>query len=467
MQESGPRGLPDPDPATAEAPEAPPETGPSSAVEAPAPRVEASPVEPASRVLAVDVLRGIAVCGILLMNIYAYAYPEVGYINPLAIGGATGANFWTWVFTHVFVEGKFVSIFSMLFGAGLVLQSERVGPRVPSFRALYFRRLFWLAIIGAVHGYVLWWGDILFTYAFCALLVYGFRNRSPRWLFIASGVALTIATLLQMATGALYGVMREMAQSGASADSFTGQLGAGWREVEALLAPTPEDLAESLEIYRDGYLGIVVDRAPLVFNSQFVSSPFMMSWRIGGIMLAGMALLKTGVLSAARSTAFYRRLALAGYLVGFPLVLIGLRVRFASEFDVVTKFQRATPLDIVGAPLVALGHIAVTMLLIRAGAMRRLQVRLAALGRMALTNYLMHSVIGTTLFYGYGLGLFGSVDRFALMGIVVAIWALQLAYSPYWLERFRFGPAEWLWRSLTYRRRQPMRKAITSRAAAA
>jgi uncharacterized protein len=429
--------------------------------------VEASPVEAANRVLAVDVLRGIAVCGILIMNIYAYAYPEVGYINPLAIGGATGANLWTWVFTHVFVEGKFVSIFSMLFGAGLVLQSDRVGPRVASFRSLYFRRLFWLAVIGAVHGYVIWWGDILFTYALCGLLVYGLRNRSPRWLLAAGGVALGVATLLQIGTGALYGFMREVAEAGAPAETFTGQLAEGWRQVEALLAPTPEDLAESLEIYRDGYLGIVADRAPLVLNSQLVSSPFMMSWRVGGIMLLGMGLLKTGVLTAARSTAFYRRLALAGYLLGFPLVFLGLRIRLESNFDIVAKFQRATPLDILGAPLVALGHVALVMLLIRAGAMRWLQARLAAVGRMALTNYLVHSLIGTTLFYGYGFGLFGSVDRFALMGIVVAIWALQLTYSPLWLGRFRFGPVEWLWRSLTYRRRQPMRKAITSRAAAA
>jgi uncharacterized protein len=426
-----------------------------------------APVELRNRIVAIDVLRGCALLGILLMNIYAFAYPEAGYFNPTIIGGETGANYWTWVFTHVFVEGKFVTIFSMLFGAGLVLQSERVGPRVPSFRAFYFRRLWWLAVIGVVHAYLIWWGDILFTYAFAGLLIYAFRRRSPRWLLTAGAIGLVINAGLQAATGTLYGYMREVATQGSTGDAFSSQLAEGWGKVEAILSPSPEELQEKIDIYRGGYGEIFVDRAPLVLNSQLVSTPFLYGWRTASLMLIGMALLKLGVLTGARPLAFYGRLAAAGYLIGFPLVLLGLRMRVESGFDFVAKFQRATPVDIFGALLVALGHIAVVMILVKRGALSGLLARLGAVGRMALSNYLLHSVIGTLLFYGYGLGLFGGVGRFALMGFVLGIWILQLAISPLWLARFRFGPAEWLWRSLTYRQRQPMRRLATSRASGA
>jgi len=166
------------------------------------------------------------------------------------------------------------------------------------------------------------------------------------------------------------------------------------------------------------------------------------------------------VFSARRSPAFYRRLMLVGYGLGFPLVGVGMWDLFRTRFEFVHSIIVSGHFNEAGSLLVALGHVALIMQLYQAGVWPALQARLAAVGRMALTNYLAQTVIATTIFYGYGFGLFGAVSRFPLMGFVVAIWAVQLWYSPLWLKRFRFGPAEWLWRWLTYGRRPPMRLGV-------
>jgi len=153
---------------------------------------------------------------------------------------------------------------------------------------------------------------------------------------------------------------------------------------------------------------------------------------------------------------------LAGYGLGFPLVGLGMWDLFRTRFDFIHSFLVAGHFNGVGSLLVALGHVGLVMRLYQAGVLSALQRRLAAVGRMALTNYLAQTIIATTIFYGYGFGLFGSVSRFPLMGFVVAIWAVQLWYSPLWLKRFRFGPAEWLWRWLTYGRRPPLRLEVDS-----
>jgi uncharacterized protein len=164
-------------------------------------------------------------------------------------------------------------------------------------------------------------------------------------------------------------------------------------------------------------------------------------------------------MSDERSNSFYRKLMLAGYGLGFPLVLWSAYDLSAHAWDAMYMFKLGGMWNYVGSILVSLGHIAVFMMIIKSGALNDLLQRFTALGRMALTNYLMHSVILTTLFYGYGLGLYGAVPRFWQIGFVVAVVAFQLWFSPFWLRKYRFGPVEWLWRSLTYWKRQPMRRA--------
>jgi uncharacterized protein len=182
-----------------------------------------------------------------------------------------------------------------------------------------------------------------------------------------------------------------------------------------------------------------------------------MLWDALGRMLIGISLVKLGVFSAERSRRFYLMMMVAGYGVGLPVVALGGYQAIQHQFDVIYLFSGGMRYNDFGSIPVALGHVGALILLYTSGALAWLTRRLAAVGRMALSNYLMHTLICTTLFYGYGFGLFGKLDRVQLLGVVLAIWAIQLWLSPIWLKYFRFGPAEWLWRTLTYGKAQPMR----------
>jgi uncharacterized protein len=424
----------------------------------------AAPVAPAQRIEAVDILRGFALMGILSMNIYAFALPFPAYSNPLKDGGSGPLDMGTWWFTHLFSEMKFMSIFSMLFGAGLALMLERAEARGGKFGKIYYRRILWLLLFGLLHGYLMWFGDILYWYAVCGVILYPFRRLRPRSLLPIGAILLCVVVPLGLAFG--YGVIPMMQAAAVEAqqladagEELTEEQQAaidGWRNFN----PDEQTLVDEIEAYRGGYAGQVVYRAPLVLMFQTVFMLFFGFWRIGGLMLIGMGLLKLGVFSAQRSTRFYVLCCAIGYGVGLPVTFFGARALLAVDFDVMFLNQGGMFPNYFGSIFVAFGHIGLVMLVIRAGLLSWLTRRLAAAGRMALTNYLMQTVICTAIFYGWGLGLFGSLDRFAMMGVVLAVWAFQLTISPPWLERFRFGPAEWLWRSLTYFKRQPMRVAV-------
>ena len=181
-------------------------------------------------------------------------------------------------------------------------------------------------------------------------------------------------------------------------------------------------------------------------------------WRVGGLMLLGMALMKLGILSAERSTGFYRRMMLAGYGLGLPIVVYSAWSLAAHEWEMLWMFRVGLIPNYIGSVVVAFGHIGLVMTVVRTGALQGLMTRFAAVGRMAFTNYLMHSIVMTTIFYGYGLGLYGQVPRAWQMAFVAGMLGFQLWFSTFWLARFRFGPAEWFWRTLSYWRAQPLRR---------
>jgi len=199
-------------------------------------------------------------------------------------------------------------------------------------------------------------------------------------------------------------------------------------------------------------------RVPDMISSLTVVFFMYYLWRTVGMMLIGMALFKWGVLSAERSKRFYAVTVVVGFVVGLPLVWTGIGARFADGWSVPWSFFNGSQYNYWGSAFVALAYISIVMLIVKSGVLARCVRTFAAAGRMAFTNYLMQTVICTTIFYGHGFGLFGSVPRSGQILIVFAVWIFQLWFSTFWLERFRFGPAEWLWRTLTYLRPQPMRK---------
>jgi uncharacterized protein len=429
----------------------------------------AEPVLPFDRFLAVDLLRGFALLGILAMNIIDFGWPWLAYGNPLLGGGFKGFDRVIWIFNHLVFEEKMMTLFSMLFGAGLVLMDGRAAAKGASIRGTYFRRIFWLFAIGLVHAYLIWEGDVLVLYAECGVFLYFFRKKTPRTL-IALGVGLIVALaplVLGFAAGIDY--MKAAAtkvdakkKAGAEPTWLEKKAAKLWTEdLQKELMPTPEQRAKEWDkvvaTHRGGYAGIVKDKAVDLVQSQTWGFLFGAGLFAGGRMLLGMGLMKLGVFSGERSRRFYLWLLLLGYGIGLPLMVYDAYELMRHEFSFDYELHGGAIVNLLGSVVVALGHVGLWMLIFKAGLLEWLTRRLAAVGRMALTNYLTHSIVCTTIFYGYGLGYYGTMNRTGLMAVVVAIWIAQLTISPIWLRYFRFGPAEWLWRSLTYWRRQPMR----------
>ena len=402
---------------------------------------EAAPVRRGERFVALDVLRGVAILGILVMNIQSFASPLPAYMNPLNYGDFSGLNRWIWGLSYVFTAEKFLTLFSMLFGAGVVLMTSRLEKKGLHSGRLHYRRMLWLILIGLLHAYVLWFGDILFTYAICALWLFPFRRLKPRTLLTVGICFFSVTSLMGLLAGL-------------SMPSWPEEDRA---EMLAEWSPPQEEIDAEVEAYRQGWWQQMRFRLPQALMLQTSALLFMVMWKAGGLMLIGMALYKWGILTGEASLSTYRRLMVAGFGIGFPLVVLGawrnLEEGFAAEWSM---FVGAMP-NHWGSALVSIAYASTYCFLLRTGRLGGWKDRLAAVGRMAFTNYLLQTILCTLVFYGHGLGLFGRVERAGQVAIVLAVWALQLVVSPIWLRHYRFGPAEWLWRSLTYGKPQPMR----------
>jgi len=431
----------------------------------PLPGQNAGPVTAAERLVSLDALRGVAVMGILVMNVYAFAMPLAAYYNPLIMGGTDALNMGTWFFTHLLFDQKFMTIFSMLYGAGVVMMMNRAEARDVPFTSVFYRRSAWLIVFGLLHGYIIWFGDILFHYALMGMIVFLFRKASPRMLITIACIMLPVTLLINFGSSfymeelqADVAAIEQMQSDGATPDEEQQQKLEAWLEVRAVFAPTAEDIAAEVTAYKGTYVDALAQRAPFVAFMQLNLTLVFVVWRVGGLMLLGMALMKLGVLSGQRSMRFYRKMTVIGYGVGLPLAILSAVILDAHQFDPLYVARYGGIPNYFGSILVAFGHIGAVLLVVKSGAFQAAVHRVAAVGRMALSNYLAHSLVMTSLFYGYGLGLYAEVPRIWQQGFVAALIGLQLALSPWWLKYFRFGPAEWLWRSLTYGQRQPMRR---------
>jgi uncharacterized protein len=403
-----------------------------------------APVDDASRIGSLDVLRGFALLGILVMNIQSFSMIGAAYINPTAYGDLTGANYWVWLLSHLLADQKFISLFSMLFGAGIVLMTTKAEQSGVRPATLHFRRMGWLILFGLFHGYLLWSGDILFAYGMCGLFLYLFRKMSPGPLFAWAFVFLAAGSAISLALSASI--------RSAPDEALVGLIQDFWK-------PDEQTIAAELAAYRGGWLAQLPIRAE---DSLFWETYLFLTetlWKVSALMLVGMALFKLGVLSGRRSTGVYVGLVALGAIAGVPIVAYGVSRNFAAGWDLRYSFffGIGSQFNYWGSVLVALGWVGLVTLAWRSDRLAPATRGLGAVGRMAFTNYILQTVICTTIFYGHGFGLFGRVERVGQVLIVFAVWAVQLAISPVWLRHFQFGPLEWLWRSLTYGCRQPIR----------
>ena len=393
-----------------------------------------APTPPNERIVSLDVLRGFALLGILVINIRVFGMPFAVLQNPTVYGDFTGLNYLAWLVGHVFAKEKFITLFTLLFGAGIVLFT-RTKDYETAVR-LHYRRTALLLVIGLAHAYLLWYGDILVPYAVCGLLVVSARNWEPAAQLRTGLLLVAVPTLLTV----LQGLSME-----------PGAAVAGW-------APSAEALAAEVETYRSGWVAQLDHRVPtaqLLQTGSFIAGT---GWRIGGLMLVGMGLFTSGVLSNTRSTTFYRRLLVGGGLGG--MALIGTGVWYIESVDWMGPEAAyfGSQFNYWGSLLLAAAYIAAVMLYCRWRTEGPLLTALSAVGRTALSNYLLQTVLATSIFYGHGLGLFGTMSRVELLGVVAGIWAVQITLSVLWMRYFKFGPVEWLWRTGTYGSRQPLRK---------
>jgi uncharacterized protein len=401
------------------------------------------PVTTRERITSIDTMRGVALLGILAMNIQDFSMIGAAYLNPTAYGDLHGWNYAVWYLCFLFADLKFMSIFSMLFGAGILLMTSRIEASGRRSGPIHYRRMGWLALFGCLHGYLLWPGDILFTYSLGGMFAYLARKWKPKTLIISGLLFTAVATVL--ATGS-YESMPYWPKKSVQQMS------------EQLWSPAPAEKIKELATYRAGWLVEEKDRAVQNVGMQIQGNLFLAFWRAYGMMLAGMGMFKLGVFSAKLPARIYQWFIALGLLTGLPIIAFGVHEEFVHGWDFRRSFFLDFQYNYWASLLMCLFWIGLTMLFIQKGWLTGARRRLAAVGRMAFSNYILDTVVCTFIFYGWGLGYFGRISRVGQFGIVLAVWALQLIVSPLWLARFQFGPLEWLWRSLTYWKRQPMRK---------
>jgi len=404
------------------------------------------------RIIAIDVLRGVALLGILLMNIMSYAMPTIAYFNPTVYGGDDVVNRWVFNLTHIFADQKFMAIFSILFGASVMLVTQNIEKRDKSPLRFHYIRNFWLLIFGLVHAILIWDGDILVIYALCSFILYWLRKLPPSVQFILGMLVFYIPIGLALL-----------------ADASTPALSReGLTYLECYWEPEDTEIEYYLDLFQsDNYAAQVnyrleVDSAGEVYTDGQALLDFTLLTeffsRAFGMMLIGMALYTWGIVTGKRSKEFYQRMAAIGLSVGLLMGIISVGLHEANDWDWSYSLFLGRIPNHIGTPFLAAGYIAFVMLWAQSGRATVWQDRFAAVGRTALTNYIGQSVVATFIFYGIGLGLYGEVTRLGQLPIILMIWAAQIALSVWWLGRFRYGLLEWLWRSLSYGKPQPIRR---------
>jgi len=417
----------------------------------------------AERHLSIDAVRGMAVLGILLMNIVGMGLPSFAYINPTYAGGSTGADFWAWAVNNVLTDGKMRALFTMLFGASTVLIAERaehgsdLGPAVT-----HYRRMGWMLLFGLAHAFLFWFGDVLVVYALAGLLIFPFRKLTPRTQMVI-GVTILVALLAKNVwqAQALEALHAAATAPGASADVLKA-----WREASIALTAPPEFKAAELAGFGGDFMSALQARATMVTLFYLVLLPTEMFPEALGQMFVGMALFRMGFFTLGWSTRAYAALIGFGYLACVPLTAWLAANIAQSNFDPLVLHEQEVWQQTT-RPFIGLAHAAVLLLIVRAGALKGLVGLFSAAGRMAFSNYLVTSIITSTIFCGYGFGLYGELSRAELLWVVAGVWVFLLVWSRAWLAAFNYGPFEWAWRSLVQWKPQPMRRAPKPGVAAA
>lgn len=412
----------------------------------------ATPVQ--SRLAVLDALRGLALCGILLMNIVFMAGDRPSPPMPAVMWDPD----WTvWFVQSVFFEGTMRGLFTLLFGAGIILMTARDSADTAD---VYFRRCLMLMVLGLVNVVLLIWpGDILYIYGFSGLFLFVFRKARPRTLLILAGAALLVLSAKGAVDARSYGVemhearvLAEARVAGKTLSEAEAETAKKWTDVlerQRTVSPRLQKMREQ----RTGGWESVTKWSWSFWTEGISTSLLDLLLESGGFILVGMALTRMGAMTGERSLRFYALLALGGYAVGLPMnlweAITAWNTNFAPDnWTIYSTYQ-------IDRLAMTIGHLGLFMLLWKADALAWISKGLIAIGRMGLTNYLGQSLVAAVVFYGFG--VWGHLGWAALWAFCVGVWLIQGLFSVLYLRRFSIGPAEWLLRSVAYGRRLPMR----------
>lgn len=414
----------------------------------PEPEEEAIDPELKKRISSIDVLRGFAVLGILLMNIRSFAGPDIGYFNPPEISSDSLWNRMAYYFTSIFADQKFMGLFSILFGASFLIITDNMRDRGRSVLGALSLRYFWLLVLGVAHFFLLWNGDVLAVYALCAIpLLFLFRLPAG-W---QCGLGVCICLLPALFDAKVQSSLLELDQeSRYSLEEFWHpyEEDIEWDKEQRLETPWSQQIRERWESETSPGANEGEDLLIASLWGNFFA-------RSLGMMLLGMALFRWGVLSAKRSRSFYLRMVCLGFGVGISLALYGLEDVLYHEWKWdFALFGGRVPNHLATIPI-TLGYVGMIMLWVQSGQHKVLRSWLANVGRVALSCYIGQTLLGIFIFYGIGLGLYGQFDYLEQLGVVVMLCILQLFLASAWLNRFRYGPLEWVWRRLSTGVRKP------------
>ena len=406
-----------------------------------------APVSAAERIETLDVLRGFALFGILTVNMALFSWPVYEMVTA-AKEWTTRADAITDCVVRFLAEGKFYPLFSFLFGLGMAIQMERATARGAPFAGRFCRRLLVLLAIGLTHAFVIWEGDILVWYAVFGFLLLAFRNCKPRTLLVWAAVFLMIPVALYVLFWAMMAVGSLVPEVAKTIDQEIGRANESYSRAAE----------ENLRVFAHGSVGEVFGQ-----RAQNVLFLWQFTWFFAptffAMFLLGLYAGKRRLLQEVEENAgFIRRLLVGGLCLGLPANLIyTIGYEFTDPMYINFPQVITATAHVLGGPSLCIAYMAAFALLLRQPDWQRRLRPLGTAGRMALSNYLFQSLVCTTIFYSYGLGWYGSVGRTAGLGLVAIIYAAQIPLSVGWLKHFRFGPVEWIWRTLTYGKRQPMR----------
>jgi len=406
------------------------------------------PVAGADRLVSLDFIRGIAVLGILFANIVAFGHPMLAYAWPGAFPAPPGpADKALWLVQYLLIDGKMRGLFTLLFGAGMALFVDHALARGAS-AWLQLRRLAWLMLFGVIHFFLLFWGDILFIYAFSGMVALPMVRMQ-------ASVLLAVGIVWYLVGGLFFALMFvgavQLERSAELAPQAYETLQADWRERE-------RDAAAELAAFRKGNYAEEVAFTWRARSHVLSQSPTFALIETVPLMLIGMALYRFGMFSGGLDPGAMRRWGWAGVIAGIALTLpLGLWAVRAGFPPYLTEFVFNAAPQIPRLPMV-IGLAALLALWAPRAATGRLGGRVVAAGRMALSNYIGTSIVMMLVFRHWAGGLFGELARPALLVVVALGWLTMLAWSRPWLARFRYGPLEWAWRCLTYGRFFPLRR---------